>query len=75
MEITLDQIFMKPSDFKICKSCKKINWYENKLCSCGAKKFNNSETAVQKAYQSELDFWIKEEGCTEQEADNIYYEV
>lgn len=75
MEITLDQIFMKPSDFKICKSCKKINCYENKLCQCGAKKFNNSKKAVQKAYQSELDFWIKEEGYTEQEADNIYYEV
>ena len=46
MEVKLDQLYFKPSDFKICKSCKKINWYERTTCSCGGKNFNESEDAV-----------------------------
>ena len=75
MEVKLDQLYFKPSDFKICKTCKKVNWYERTTCSCGEKGFDESEDAVLEAYQKELDFWTEEEGLSEEEADNIYYEV
>lgn len=75
MEVKLDQLYFKPSDFKICKTCKKVNWYERTACSCGGKNFDKSEDAVFKAYQKELNFWIEEEELSEEEADNIYYEV
>lgn len=74
MEVRLDQIQFKPSDFKVCKSCNKINWYENEACSCGENDFKESEEAVKKAYQDEFDFWICE-GYSEAEADAILYEV
>lgn len=75
MEVRLDQIQFKPSDFKVCKSCNKINWYENEICFfCGKRAFNNSKKMVEKAYQNELDFWISE-GYSEAEADAIFYEV
>ena len=74
MEVRLDQIEFKPSDFKICKSCNKINWYENETCACGENNFNESENAVEKAHQDEFDFWISE-GYSEAEADAILYEV
>lgn len=75
MEVKLDQLYFKPSDFKICKSCKKINWYERTTCSCGKKAFDESEEAVFEAYKKELDFWTNEEGLSEEEADDMYYEV
>ena len=74
MEVRLDQIEFKPSDFKVCKSCEKINWYENEECVCGENDFNESEDAVKKAHQDELDFWIGE-GYSEAEADAILCEV
>ena len=75
MEVRLDQTQFKPSDFKICKTCNKINWCENEICFyCGKSAFNNSNKAVEKAYQNELDFWISE-GYSEIEADAILYEV
>ena len=35
----------------------------------------NQKMRFFKAYQKELDFWIEEEGLSEEEADNICYEV
>ena len=75
MEVRLDQICFKPSDFKICKECEKINWYENRKCSCGSKKFTTSKQAILRAYEKELIFWIKEEGYNKEEADGILQEV
>ena len=56
MEVKLDQLYFKPSDFKICKSCKKINWYERTTCSCGGENFDESEDAVLRHIKRNLIF-------------------
>ena len=75
-EVTLDTLVMKPSDFKVCEKCGKINWYENEDCiECGENKFNDSKVAVMKWAKDEYDYWMNVEGYTEEEADNVYIEV
>ena len=32
IEVQLIDIYSKPSDFKVCKACKRLNWYENETC-------------------------------------------
>jgi len=32
MQHNVDSILTKPDDYKLCKSCGVINWYENKQC-------------------------------------------
>lgn len=35
MKCSIEYIINKPNDFKVCKKCFKINWYENLQCiSC-----------------------------------------
>ncbi|RLF36597.1 MAG: hypothetical protein DRM99_02350 [Thermoplasmata archaeon] len=72
MEVTLWQIQVKKSDFKICKECGCFNWYEREECrECKSKDFRE---VTQKDIEKELKFWIKE-GYTEEEADGVLYDV
>lgn len=42
MHQTIGRIAGKVNDYKICRECKTINWYENEECiGCGKKKFRN----------------------------------
>jgi len=97
MQHELIRIFQKPSDYKVCRECRAINWYENEECQCcGAKQyliddsdadnvedwddydtgnFDDSEEAVRKWCEIEYEYWIKEEGYTEEEADNVFITV
>ena len=41
MKHTIDRILSNPNDYKLCKDCGMINWYENKTCIyCGSGNFN-----------------------------------
>jgi len=95
MEHKLGRVFQKPSDYKVCRECRALNWYENEECRCcGAKQysvteeeaekigvedwdkydtgnFDKSEEAVREWCIIEYEYWIKEEGYTEEEADNV----
>ena len=78
METDLQGIQQKPSDYKVCRFCNYLNWYENEECyNCQDKdkKFRYNEKDVLDTIESELDFWIKEEGYTEREADNVMIDV
>ena len=72
IEVPLANIETKPSDFKVCKKCGSLNWYENESCfNCGAEEFDESEEAVWKWVSDEREYWIKEEGYSDEEADTI----
>lgn len=76
MEAQLSTIFGKPSDYKVCQECKHLNWYENDTCCrCDSTGFDADEDIVNTRIDSEYDFWITEELCSEEEADNIIIEV
>ena len=76
MERTLSAILGKPNDFKLCKKCNALNWYENDNChDCGEDKFITSDKAIAKWVDKEYDFWIEEEKYTECEVDNVYYDI
>lgn len=77
MEVQLILIQSKPSDYKVCKCCGNIVWYEHDTCAkidCTCESFDEQEGAVLKAIESEYRFWL-EEGYKEEETDNILYEV
>ena len=41
MEHMVSVIVSKPSDYKKCKSCGKVNWYEREECvNCPSKEFS-----------------------------------
>jgi uncharacterized protein with PIN domain len=76
MDRTLADILGKPSDFKVCEKCGRINWYENEKCiECNSEKFDESEKAVIKAVKQEYNYWINIEKYTEEEADNVIVDV
>lgn len=61
---SLGYIESKPTDFKICKKCNTLNWYENIECIthyCGSKEFDNSEDEVLAWVEEEYRYW-KEDG-------------
>lgn len=75
MEVRLDYIFTKPTDFKICSECGAINWYENEAClRCGNDKFSEEEKSVQEAIEKDYEFY-REEGYEEEEIDAIVTDV
>lgn len=76
MESELARIWGKISDYKLC-SCGQINWYENEECrNCGSKnELTDNRQAILEWIEKEYEFWIKTEGYTEDEADEICYEV
>jgi RNA polymerase subunit RPABC4/transcription elongation factor Spt4 len=76
MDRTLADILGKPSDFKVCKKCGRINWYENEKCiGCNSKKFDKNTEVVIEAVEKEYDYWINIEKYTEEEANDVVVEV
>lgn len=76
MEVRLDYALQKPSDFKVCKKCGALNWYEYEECfTCGFEEFDESSDAVSKWVDDEYKYWIETEGLAEEEADGILIEV
>lgn len=76
MHTTIAQAIGKPSDFKICKICNVINWYENEVChSCKGKKFDKREKEVINYLQEEYVFYVEGEGYDEEEVDNIQLDI
>ena len=74
MEFTLDYIVTKESDFKVCKKCNTLNWYENEECrECGSILFDNSR--VRDWIENEYAYWINVEGFEEDEIDKIFVEA
>ena len=75
-ERQLQDILASPIDYKVCKSCGSINWYENEECiTCGAGQFHTQKEAVLKWTEDEYKYWMEENGYSEQEADRIFIEV
>jgi len=77
MEHALAKIVVKPSDYKLCKECGAINWYENGECiNCGEKLGNEAmtEEEMKRFEKREYGFW-KKEGWTESEIDNLLVEI
>lgn len=74
MQHSLGKIFGKPSDYKICKKCGAINWYENEKCICDCKEFDESKKAFDKWIEEEYAFW-ESEGCNEDQADYIEIDI
>ena len=75
MEKELSAIFGKPSDYKICKGCGAINFYEHEEChNCNKNNFHKEGLGISKYIDNEYEFY-KKEGYTEQEIDNIKTEV
>ena len=78
MQVQLIDIFSKQTDFKVCKVCSHINWYENEVCSnleCSCESFDEQESSVEKAIEKEYQFWMNEERMSEEAADQIYYDL
>ena len=84
MYIQLVKIFHKRSDYRICPECGAINWHENDVCrDCEslipivqtAEELDEEITKVDDWVRAEYEFWEKEEGYTEKEADNVLCEV
>ena len=77
--IELITIRSKPTDFKICKQCRGINWHENEKClQCVpmmmksiSTEFNEDGTGVVEYLKSEYDFYQEEEGMSKEEADRV----
>jgi RNA polymerase subunit RPABC4/transcription elongation factor Spt4 len=76
MERRLVDILQKLNDFKVCKKCGRINWYENENCiECSSDEFDKSREAVRVAIENEYNYWINIEKYTEEEADNVIVDV
>ena len=83
MEAQLMQIQAKPQDYKVCRACGRINWYENKECiECGSDDFSDNVSLVEEYIQEEYRFYTQEyesfedgKPLTEEEADFIKIEV
>ena len=76
MEKALADILGKPSDFKVCKNCNRVNWYENEECiECGKNVFDDSKEEVIKNIESEIKFYIETEGYTEGEAEDVITDI
>ena len=80
--IELLTVISKPTDFKICKQCKGLNWYENEEClHCNdrgmetSSDFNETKEAVNEYLKSEYEFYQEEEGMSESEVDRILVDV
>jgi len=47
MKAMANNIIAKPSDYKVCKKCKSINWYENGECHiCDHPQFTTNEDII-----------------------------
>lgn len=76
MEVRHDYIYSKPGDFKVCRHCNRINWYENEICiECGETGFVKDEKKVKRRIEDEYKFYKDVEGYTEEEIDEMFTEV
>ena len=75
MEREYNQIEAKPCDFKICKDCGHINFYEKEQCFyCDNKDFYKEGLNILEVIKQEIDYY-KKEGYTEEQAYNIFIDV
>jgi ribosomal protein L40E len=76
MEMSLSQILMKATDYKVCKQCNTVNWYENKQCiDCGEKDFDDDKLKVMDVVRKEYVYYRETENYTEKEIDDISVRV
>jgi len=76
MQHTLAKIFGKPNDYKICKKCGALNWYENKECiNCGFAYFYEDGKNVDSYVENEYSLYKEKYSLKEEEIDNILIEV
>ena len=74
-EHSMEQIYGKTTDFKMCVKCKNPNWYENEECvnlDCTSTKFrkNGVKTWLKNDYK-----YYMSEGYTEEDVDKILIET
>ena len=75
MESQLSVIECKRSDYKICKGCGSINWYENEYChNCAHPTFDKRDKAVHNWVKEERKFW-EEADYDETEIDDLKIEI
>ena len=75
MQVTLEKISDKISDYKICMICSNINFYENEKCwNCGSDKFFEDEVSVNKFIENEMEYW-EDEGYAFSEYMGFFYTV
>jgi len=78
LEHCLSKIVTKPSDYKLCPACSKVNWYENEECYNCNENIKDvefmTEEEMNKFAEEEYGFW-KKEGYTEKEIDDLLVEV
>ena len=80
MENSLEKILGKPSDYRMCKLCGNINWYENTSCVFCGDETIESETTMSNEDMSdwiteEIQFWTEIEDYTKEEAYRVMKEV
>ena len=78
IEIDLQEAVCKPHRLKVCHECRHLNWHDNEECvviGCDGTYFYGDQQNVNLAIQAEYDFYMVEEGMTEEEVDHIYIEV
>ena len=76
MESQLAVIFGKESDYKLCKGCNRLNWYENEECiECYKTEFKEVGKDIRKWIDDEYKFWVEEEKYSEEDADDVLVEV
>lgn len=79
MEHSLDKIQSKPSDYKICPACNKLNWYENEVC-CSCCYFIEDVNIAEKEdilnyVKAEVEFYKLEFGYDTDTALNVKIEI
>lgn len=56
MTVTANTIIAKSTDYKVCKHCSSINWYEKTYChTCGHTQFTTDKRAVVEEADSYID--------------------
>lgn len=76
MEASLENIKEKPTDFKICKECGAINYYENEKCiNCRKIDFEERDKKVVELIERDYEFYQQEEGYQGEEIDKIFIDV
>ena len=59
MHHTVERILAKPTDYKVCKNCRALNWYENKICrACEEARFSvETKTYMKNLERDFYDDW------------------
>lgn len=76
MEQTLGRILGKPNDYKRCRQCGVINWYENKHChSCQHKQFRKPGDGIENYCKTDIEYYTKDKEYTKREAEDILCDI